>query len=118
MLDLTFIKKNGEIIILDISESTYENLIELSKILKYKNIKINIEEEKENILVSKLNFFSRRKVCKILEKKIHCELEKFLNNIDVDPTIKEIRNNINYLKELKKIQDLFKDNSYKFFSYE
>ena len=121
MLDLIFYDINSKPQILSVTESCYKNLAEIgfSKKVNYKNIKLTIEDEKYNIYATELNKKNRSTLLNLIELERQQELEKIFEKINSDnPTIKEIREYLKYIKELTSIYKLLAVNNNKYFSYE
>ena len=124
MLELTFYKKinnkNYDAEIIEVSEKCYERLAEIgfAKKVEYKSIKLSIEDEKYDINATELNRTNRELLLTILESERHNQLKKSFKNIDNNPTIKELREEFQYIHELTKIYDFLELCIYQYFSYE
>lgn len=121
MLELTFYKKrNNEPEIIEISEKCYELLADIgfSKKVTYKNIKLNIEDEEYDVNVTELNEENRKILLELIENERHKELKNIFQKLDNNPTIKEVRENYQEVKELTEVYEFFKLDFYQYFSYE
>lgn len=124
MLELTFYKKinkkNYEPEIVEVSEKCYEKLAKIgfSKKVEYENIKLLIEDEEYEVNVTKLNRYNRNILIILIENERHKEFKKAFKNIDNNPSIKEIREQFQYVNELTKIYDFLILDIYQYFSYE
>ena len=122
MLELTFYKKeNNEPEIIKVSEECYEKLAKIgfAKEVEYKKIELLIEDEKYKINVTSLNKNKNKKILlSLIEKERHKELKKTFKKIDNNPTIKEIREKCQYIKELTTIYETLSLDIYQYFSYE
>jgi len=119
MLNFTFYQKQGNPIIMDVLEDYYERLANsgLAKQVLYSDYKIKVEEEEYDILAVKLDFDNRDRILKILEVERQKELKKFFAQIN-NPTIKEIRENLDFVKFLTDMYERIKDEESLYFSYE
>lgn len=120
MLELIYYTRQNQTIIVTVSENTYERLAVagLAKAVTYAEYKLMIEGEEYEVNAAELNFDSRQKFLLIIETERHKELEKLFKDMDVNPTIKEIRENFDYVKTLTEMYKLYKDEDNLFFSYE
>ena len=120
MLELTFIDKDNTPQIITVSESCYEKLAQIgfSKKVEYKDVCLNIEGEDYNISAVQLNDDNRKKLLALTESERQKELEKLFKEMDENPTIKEIRENFVFIKELTEIYKFLKSNNISYFSYE
>jgi hypothetical protein len=103
-----------------VSENTYEKLavVGLAKAVTFAEYKLMIENEEYEVNAAELNFDSRKKFLLIIETERQKELEKLFKNMDINPTIKEIRENFDYIKSLTEMYKLFKNEDNLYFSYE
>lgn len=120
MLDLIYYTRQNQTIILNVSEKIYERLAiaGLAKEVNYTEVKIIIEDEEYGVNATELNFDNRIKLLLLIEKERQVELERLFKFMDNNPTIKEIRENFDYVKILTKMYNLFKDEGNLYFSYE
>ena len=121
MLDLGFINEKNELITVEVSEDCYEKLSDLKIYEKvyYKNKDFEIEgEESESYYVAELNDDNRTILLKLIEKERHRCLNKLFKQLDDNPTIKEIRKNTYFIKELTEIYECLNSKNNKFFSYD
>lgn len=119
MLDVVFIKKSGEIELIDVDEESYEKMakIGLSQIMKFSRRNILFDGEIAELSVATLKFGVRYKFKVLIENEIFseiCKLERILDN----PTVKEVRESTIYLIVLNKIRECIIDKSNRYFSFE
>lgn len=127
MLSINFYnKQNKDFIEIEVSDEIYEKLAEigLSRNFKYKEYKVILDEDEENIYATELNDMNRKK----FKDLINDELVKFLSS-EILPIIKKLDENSKenncvlkdqsiYLEVLIKTLDCLKDPNNIFFSYE
>ena len=124
MLELTFYKKihnkNYEAEIIEVSEKCYERLAKIgfAKKVEYKNVKLLIEDEDYEVNVTELNRENRSILIILIENERHKELQKSFSQIDDNPTIKEIREEFKYIKELTEIYEFLNLDVHQYFSYD
>lgn len=120
MLDFTYYTRQNQTITVKVSEVTYERLANtgLAKEVTYAEYKLVVEDEEYEINAAELNFDNRRKFLCLIETERQKELEKLFKDMDENPTIKEIRENFEYVKTLTEMYKLYKDEDNIFFSYE
>ena len=119
MMDLILYSENDNEII-SISDYCYEQLAKIgfSIKVKYKNVKLNIEDEEYEINATKLNKKNRKILLSLIEKERQIKLEDYFYKMDSSPTIKEMRENTEYIRELTEVYKLLALASNKYFSYE
>jgi hypothetical protein len=120
MLEFIYYTRQNQTINVKVSENTYERLavVGLAKAVTYTEHKLMIEDEEYEVNAAELNYDSRTKFLLIIETERQKELEKLFANMDVNPTIKEVRENFDYVKTLTEMYKLFKNEDYLYFSYE
>jgi len=124
MMELTFYQKlnknNYEPEIIKVSEICYERLAKIgfAKKVEYKENKLLIEDEKYEVNVAELNRENRNILIILVENERHRELKKSFSQMDNNPTIKDIREKCNYVKELTEIYDFLISDNYQYFSYD
>ena len=121
MLELTFYKKeNNEPDIIEVSEKCYERLAKVGfdKEVEYKNIELLIEDEKYEINATVLNKDNIKILLSLIEKERHKELKEAFQKMDNKPTIKEMRESCQYVKELTEIYESLTLDVYQYFSYD
>lgn len=120
MLDLIYYTNEQGTVVLEVSEKVYKRLAYagLAKEVDYKVEKLIIEGEEYEVNAAKLDLGNRRKLISFIERERHAELEILFSKLDDNPTIKEIRENFEYVKVLTQMYNLFKDESNIYFSYE
>ncbi|RGE39032.1 hypothetical protein DZC30_22430 [Comamonas testosteroni] len=120
MLELTFFDTTSTPKIISVSEHCYERLAEIgfSKKVDYKNNDLTIEGESYSINSVELTEENRKTLLALIEGERQEELEKIFRQIDENPTIKEIRENLFYVKELTEIYKALKAEGNIYFSYE
>lgn len=120
MLELTFFDGENEPEVISVSQHCYKRLSEIgfAKNVEYKDITLTIEEEDYNICAVKLTKKNRKVLLDLIECERHKELEKVFDNMDDNPTIKEMRESMFYIKELTKVYKHLKVESNRYFSYE
>ncbi|WP_421323434.1 hypothetical protein [Aeromonas sp. 604176] len=120
MLELTFFDSTNEPKIIRVSEHCYERLAKIgfSKKVAYENNDLTIEGEEYNVLSVELTEDNRKILLTLIEDERQEELEKIFFQIDDNPTIKEIRENLSYVKELTEIYKTLKAEDNIYFSYE
>ena len=89
---------------------------ELAKVVVYSEVKIVIEDEEFEVNATELNFDNRVKLLLLIEAERHTEFKRIFNSLDKNPTIKEFRENFDYVKTLTELYKLFKDESNIYFS--
>lgn len=120
MLEFIYYTRHNQTITVKVSENIYERLAVagLAKEVTYAEYKLMIEDEEYEVNAAELNFDSRKKFLMIIESERQKELEKLFKTMDVNPTIKEIRENFDYTKTLTEMYKLFKNEDIIYFSYE
>jgi len=121
MMELTFYsKKENEPETIKVSEKCYERLAKVgfSKKVEYKDIKLLIEDEEYEIIATNLNRENLNILIILIENERHKELIQTFKNLDENLTIKEIRENCHYVRELTTIYDYLISDNYQYFSYE
>lgn len=120
MLDLIYYTKKNQTSSISVSEEIYEKLAKagLAKEVIYSEVKLIIEDDEYQINATELNFENRKKLINIIEKERQTELEKLFSTMDEKPTIKEIRENFQYVKTLTKMYSMFQADENLYFSYE
>lgn len=121
MMEFTFYKrKDNEPEVIKVSEKCYERLanIGFAKKVEYENIKLIIDEEEYEISGTKLNHVNKHILLLLVEEERHKELRNEFSILGDSPTIKEVRESYNYIKELTNIYELIKSDIYQYFSYE
>ncbi|MCE1974191.1 MULTISPECIES: hypothetical protein [Enterobacter] len=120
MMELTFYNKNKEPEVISVSDYCYEKLAKIgfSKKVEYHENSFIIEGEEYSILSAKLTTKNRKVLLSLIENERQEELEKTFTNMDDSPTIKEIRENLLYVRELTKIYKLLKMQDNIYFSFD
>jgi hypothetical protein len=123
MLELTFISTENTVNTVNtisVSEMCFERLAKIgfSRKVTYKQVNLTIEEEKHSVSATKLTKNNRSILLNLIECERQSELERLFEKMDEKPTIKEIRDNFSYIKELTELYRLVKLDSNIYFSYE
>lgn len=120
MLELTFYGKQNNPEAMPVSQYCYERLAKLgfAEKVEYKELSLIIEGEEHIISAAELTKENREIFVGLVEFERQNELEKIFSQINEDPTIKEIRKEFSYIKELTMIYKNFKLDSNLYFSYE
>ena len=119
MLDLKNKKKDNTFVNLEVSEEIYQKLAEagLDKIVNYSEYTFCDEAETFTIEAVKLDFDSRDKILRLLTNELINDLLRFFD-LFKNPTVKEMRQNLKYVKILVKMYLYIKNEEITFFSYE
>lgn len=119
MLDFTFYHKDGSVKTLIVSEQNYEKLCNagLGKLVISSEKDLIIEGEKYVVDVIELSQENRNKILRFIEQERHKELEKVFSEIEDNPTIKEIREQFDYVKLLTFFYSKISKETYEYFSY-
>lgn len=120
MLELTFFDGKNEPEVISVSENCYERLAKIgfAKKVDYKERTLTIEEEEYSISAVKLTETNRKVLLDLIECERQKELEKVFDHMDDNPTIKEMRETLFYIKELTMVYKYLKLDSNLYFSYE
>lgn len=120
MLELTFYDSKNEPEVVSVSQSCYERLAKIgfSKEVEYKERTLIIEEEEYSVLAVELTKEHRKILLDLVEAERQKELEKVFDNMDDNPTIKDMREALSYIKELTIVYKNLKMDSNLYFSYE
>lgn len=123
MLSLSFVKKEGALEIIDVSENQFEYLYSLgiSKKLIYKNHIVQLDEEKVKLFSVKLGTekSKNRKVAKeVINSEIFHQLGIYTEELGESATLKESREVMQRLTLLYKLYKCFEDSTNAYFSYE
>lgn len=120
MLDLTFYTRQNQISNIEVSEKVYEKLAKagLASEVNYSERKLVIEDEEYEVNVVVLNFDNRVKLLSLLEKERQLELEILFKSMEKSPTIKEVRENFDYVKTITEMYSMLKNEDILYFSYE
>jgi len=120
MLELTFYDKQNNPETLPVSQYCYERLAKLgfAEKVKYKDLCLTIEGEEYIISAAELTKENRETFLVLIEFERQNELEKIFSHINENPTIKEIREKLSYIKELTILYKKFKLDNNLYFSYE
>lgn len=120
MLDLIYYTRQNQTVNLKVTETAYERLATagLAKVVVYSEVKITVEDEVYEVNATALNFDNRVKLLLLIENERQTELERVFQSLDKNPTIKEFRENFDYVKTLTELYKLFKDEANIYFSYE
>lgn len=120
MLELKFFSSDGAVNTVSVSEMCFERLAKIgfSREVTYKQVKLIIEEEKYSVYATKLTKKNRNILLCLLECERQSELEQLFEKIEENPTIKEIRDNFSYIKQLTQLYKLIKLDSNIYFSYD
>ncbi len=119
-MDLTFIDKDNEIKNISVSDYCFERLAILgfSKKVEYQEKSFFVEGEDYTVLAVSLIGNNRKILIEIVEGERQSELEKLFKHIDEKPTVKEVRSQLSYIKELTEIYKNLKTDNNIYFSYE
>lgn len=120
MMSLTFYTNENNTNSIEISDKAYKKLAYsgLEKVVDFKDISIKIEGEDYEINAAELSYDNRKKIIGFVERERQNELVILFENMDNNPTIKEIRENFSYIKYLTEIYKQISDKSNIYFSYE
>lgn len=120
MLELTFFDDKNEPEVISVSEHCYERLAKIgfAKKVEYKEQILTIEEEEYSISAVKLTEENRKTLLILIECERQKELEKIFEHMGNNPTIKEMRESLSYIKELTMVYKNLKADSNLYFSYE
>lgn len=107
MLSFTYYSIDNDIVSIDVSEDVYERLYNagISKVVKYNDIEMNIDNEKYNVYAVKLDFDNRELLNRIIKKEIENELEIMFSKMMYLDKLKNIYVLNNFLKYFKEIND-------------
>ena len=107
MLSFTYYSIDNDIGSIDLSEDVYERLYNagISKVVKYNDIEMNIDNEKYNVYAVKLDFDNRELLNRIIKKEIENELEIMFSKMMYLDKLKNIYVLNNFLKHFKEIND-------------
>jgi hypothetical protein len=111
MLDINFFTTENTMVCYELTEKAYERLAKsgFGKVTAFSVEELCVEGEEDKYEVAKLEIENRNIYIKFLEDERHLELKKLFGEMDNCPTIKEIRDNFNYVKLLTELIDLFRD---------
>ncbi|HBQ8755647.1 hypothetical protein ABLV54_19915 [Klebsiella sp. JB_Kp042] len=120
MMELTFYNKNKEPDVVSVSDDCYEKLarIGFSTKIEYHEEPFIIEGEEYTVLFSKLTSKNRKILLSLVESERQEELEKIFKNINDNPTIKEMRDSLLYVRELTEVYKLLKAENNMYFSFD
>ncbi|MBS7527226.1 hypothetical protein KHM83_11090 [Fusibacter paucivorans] len=120
MLDLIYYSRDGLTKNVCVTDTNYERLamLGLANIVTYEEKKVVIEGDEYSINAATLNYSSRKLFINLLEDTRHSELVKLFEEMDIKPTVKEIREQFDYVKLLTHLCKEFKDENNIYFSYE
>lgn len=119
MLDLTFYYKDHSVLTVEVSDLNYEKLYKagLGKLIAPAKKELIIESEKYEIEVIDLLSDNRMKILGFIEKERQHELESIFTELDDNPTIKEIREKLSYVKLLTSFYSNITNTECEYFSY-
>lgn len=120
MMDLIFYSNNESYLVESVSDETYEKLAKagLSKVVKYSNIALKIEDDEYDVTATCLDNNNRNILIQLVSELIFIELDAMCNNLDDNPTIKEIRESTLCMKDLNTLLKLLKSEEYIYFSFD
>lgn len=120
MMELTFYNRNKEPEVISVSDDCYEKLAKIgfSKKVEYHEGPFIIEGEEYTVLSVKLTSKNRKVLLSLVECERQEELEKVFKNMDDSPTIKDVRENLLYVRELTEIYKLLKIKNNTYFSFD
>lgn len=120
MLELTFFDGENEPEIISVSQYCYERLAKIgfSKEVEYKERTLTIEDEEYSVYAVELTKEYRKILLDLVETERQKELEKVFDHMDDNPTIKDMREALFYIKELTIVYKHLKMDSNLYFSYE
>lgn len=119
MMDLTFYKLDNTYYVQEVSDNCYGKLAILGfGKYAYKTHKLLIESEEYEVDALYLTNEIRIELSKLIELERQIALENIFEKLDEKPSLKEIRDNFIYIKELTLLYKNINNKEYTMFSYD
>ncbi|TOL18133.1 hypothetical protein CGI04_13715 [Vibrio parahaemolyticus] len=119
MIELRFFNDKEEVISIAVKEQTYEYLANagLAKIVNYKDKKLTVEGDVYDETVVELSKSNRKTLIAFIENERHIALSDFFRKFDDKVTVKELRDNLGYVRDLTGLYSQFIDETNMYFTY-